>query len=88
MPDDVAVRLLLIADTHIPRRARALPAQVRAEVARADVVLHAGDWVTEDVLDDLDARAARLVGVWGNNDGALALDRGHGVGSVMPLPQA
>ena len=35
MPDDVAVRLLLIADTHIPRRARALPAQVRAEVARA-----------------------------------------------------
>ena len=69
MPDDVAVRLLLIADTHIPRRARALPAQVRAEVARADVVLHAGDWVAEDVLDDLDARAARLVGVWGNNDG-------------------
>ena len=69
MPDDVAVRLLLIADTHIPRRARALPAQVWAGVARADVVLHAGDWVTEDVLDDLDARAARLVGVWGNNDG-------------------
>ena len=69
MSDDVAVRLLLIADTHIPRRARALPAQVRAEVARADVVLHAGDWVAEDVLDDLDARAARLVGVWGNNDG-------------------
>ena len=69
MPDDDAARLLLIADTHIPRRARALPAQVWAEVARADVVLHAGDWVAEDVLDDLDARAARLVGVWGNNDG-------------------
>lgn len=46
VPDDVAVRLLLIADTHIPRRARALPAQVWAGVARADVVLHAGDWVT------------------------------------------
>ncbi|KFC52490.1 MULTISPECIES: hypothetical protein [Micrococcus] len=37
MLDDVAVRLLLIADTHIPRRARALPAQVWAEVARVEL---------------------------------------------------
>ncbi|TFI32122.1 YfcE family phosphodiesterase, partial [Micrococcus endophyticus] len=35
-------RLLLLADTHIPPRARAMPAQVWDEVARADVVLHAG----------------------------------------------
>ncbi|CAM4058134.1 metallophosphoesterase [Micrococcus flavus] len=62
-------RLLLIADTHIPKKARAMPAQVWEEVARADVVLHAGDWVDEAVLDELEARAARVVGVWGNNDG-------------------
>lgn len=62
-------RLLLIADTHIPPRARAMPAQVWDEVARADVVLHAGDWVEEGVLDELEARSRRLVGVWGNNDG-------------------
>ncbi|MGW3947002.1 metallophosphoesterase family protein [Micrococcus endophyticus] len=65
-------RLLLLADTHIPPRARAMPAQVWDEVARADVVLHAGDWVEEAVLDQLGARSRRLVGVWGNNDdGAL-----------------
>ncbi len=40
-----------------------------AAVDAADVVVHAGDWVTADLLDALEARAARVVGVWGNNDG-------------------
>jgi uncharacterized protein len=64
------VRLLLIADTHVPKRARDLPAQVWDEVAAADVVVHAGDWVEPQLLDALDARATRLVACWGNNDGA------------------
>jgi putative phosphoesterase len=63
------VRLLLLADTHVPRRARDLPAQVWAEVDRADVVVHAGDWVDVPLLDALSARAARLLACWGNNDG-------------------
>jgi putative phosphoesterase len=63
------VRLLLLADTHVPRRARDLPAQVWAEVDRADVVVHAGDWVDVALLDALQARATRLIGCWGNNDG-------------------
>ena len=63
------MRLLLIADTHVPKRARDLPAQVWDEVADADAVIHAGDWVAPTLLDELDARAARLVGCWGNNDG-------------------
>ena len=33
------------------------------------MVVHAGDWVDVDLLDALEARAARLVGVYGNNDG-------------------
>ncbi|OBA84142.1 YfcE family phosphodiesterase [Mycobacterium sp. 1164966.3] len=65
------MRLLLIADTHIPRRARDLPAQVWAEVARADVVFHAGDWVMPELLDQLESRATRLIACWGNNDGPL-----------------
>ena len=63
------MHLLLIADTHLPRRARDLPAKVWEEVARADVVLHAGDWVEAPLLDELGARANRLVACWGNNDG-------------------
>jgi uncharacterized protein len=63
------MRLLLVADTHVPKRARELPAQIWEEVDRADVVLHAGDWVEEPLLDELEARASRLVAVYGNNDG-------------------
>ncbi|MBV8790089.1 MAG: metallophosphoesterase [Mycobacterium sp.] len=63
------MRLLLIADTHVPKRARDLPAQVWDEVARADVVIHAGDWVAPELLDELQARATRMVACWGNNDG-------------------
>jgi uncharacterized protein len=63
------VRLLLLADTHVPKRARDLPARVWAEVAEANVVIHAGDWVSPHLLDTLEDRAARLVACWGNNDG-------------------
>ena len=64
------MRLLLLADTHVPKRARDLPRQVWDEVARADVVVHAGDWVDVALLDALQARSARLLACWGNNDGA------------------
>ena len=63
------MRLLLIADTHVPKRARDLPQRVWDEVARADVVVHAGDWVEAALLDELEARADRLIACWGNNDG-------------------
>jgi hypothetical protein len=63
------VELLLIADTHVPKRAGNLPAVVWDAVARADVVLHAGDWVEPALLDELEERADRLVACWGNNDG-------------------
>jgi len=65
----MATRLLLISDTHIPARAKRLPEPVWREVDAADVVIHAGDWIDVATLDALEARAARLVGVWGNNDG-------------------
>ena len=62
-------RLLLLADTHLPRRARDLPAGVWAAVGEADLVLHAGDWVDVSLLDALERRSRRLVGCYGNNDG-------------------
>ena len=63
------MRLLLLADTHIPKRARDLPVQVWHEVEQCDVVIHAGDWVEVGLLDQLSARSRRLIACWGNNDG-------------------
>ncbi|CAL9342839.1 hypothetical protein SUDANB6_00305 [Streptomyces sp. enrichment culture] len=68
-PDAGPVRLLLVSDTHLPRRARELPAPLLADLPRADVVLHAGDWVDTATLDLLESRCRRLVAVYGNNDG-------------------
>jgi putative phosphoesterase len=62
--------LLIISDTHVPARAKNLPSEVWDEVDRADVVIHAGDWVVPALLDELEDRATRLIGVFGNNDGA------------------
>jgi uncharacterized protein len=63
------VRLVLTADTHVPKRARDLPPALWRAVEEADVVVHAGDWVHVDLLDAIESRTTRLVGVYGNNDG-------------------
>ncbi|GGS42824.1 metallophosphoesterase [Streptomyces griseoviridis] len=63
------MRLLMMSDTHLPKRARELPAPLLAEVPEADVVIHAGDWVDTATLDLLQGRARRLLAVYGNNDG-------------------
>ncbi|MFI2476735.1 metallophosphoesterase family protein [Nocardia xishanensis] len=63
------MRLLIISDTHVPKRARDLPEPVWREVDAADVVVHAGDWVEVALLDRLAARSKRLIGAYGNNDG-------------------
>lgn len=69
------MRVVLMSDTHLPSRARDLPAALWAAVDTADVVVHAGDWTSEELLDRLLARAARLVGVVGNNDHGTLRER-------------
>jgi hypothetical protein len=63
------VKLVIMADTHVPKRARDLPPALWAAIDAADVAIHAGDWVDVALLDAIEARASRLVGVYGNNDG-------------------
>ncbi|MGN6204335.1 metallophosphoesterase family protein [Humibacter sp.] len=62
-------RLVLLSDTHIPRRAKDLPANLWRAIDAADLVIHAGDWVDVATLDVLERRSRRLLGVYGNNDG-------------------
>ncbi len=64
------MRLVITADTHVPKRAKDLPAPLWAAIEQADVVIHAGDWVDVALLNALEARtSAQLIGVVGNNDG-------------------
>jgi uncharacterized protein len=63
------LRLLLLADTHIPGRARDLPPAVWDAVDGADVVVHAGDWVGAGLVERLESRSRRLLACYGNNDG-------------------
>ncbi|MGP3534354.1 metallophosphoesterase family protein [Microbacterium sp. RD1] len=65
----MTTRLLVVADTHVPKRARELPQAVLRAADAADLIVHAGDWVTASVLDELE-RHGEVLGVWGNNDGA------------------
>ena len=63
------MRLLVIADTHWPRRCRDLPGVVWDAVESADLVVHAGDWVEPALLDRLQESSRALLACWGNNDG-------------------
>ena len=45
-----------------------LPAAVREAASGVDLIVHAGDWVSASVLDELKTLGP-VLGVWGNNDG-------------------
>ncbi len=62
------MRVVVLADTHLRGGSgRGLPSRVLAEVARAEVVLHAGDIIDGAVLETLRAEAPTYA-VLGNND--------------------
>jgi uncharacterized protein len=69
------VRVVVLADTHAPRRWRACPPRVAAELRGADLILHAGDVCTASVLAEL-RQYAPVVAVLGNNDGPDVADWG------------
>lgn len=57
----------VISDTHAPRRWKICPPAVAEQLRDVDVILHAGDVCTADVLDEL-AALAPVRAVLGNND--------------------
>jgi putative phosphoesterase len=62
------MRIVALSDTHAPRRWRSCPPEVAEHLRDADLILHAGDVCTADVLDEL-ADYAAVRAVLGNNDG-------------------
>src|ERR1700756_5029111 len=63
-----AMRIVVLSDTHAPRRWKSCPPAVAAQLRGADLILHAGDVCTATVLDEL-AQYAPVTVVAGNNDG-------------------
>jgi hypothetical protein len=61
------VNLAIISDTHMPRGDRRLADECVARLHEADVIVHAGDLIALEVLNDLQ-RLGRVVAVHGNQD--------------------
>lgn len=51
------MRVLLTADTHIPDWYDALPSRLLTDAGKCDLILLAGDIVSREVIDSLEARA-------------------------------
>lgn len=73
-PRACRARIGVLADTHVPVKARALPARVLRAFEGVDLILHAGDLIDARVIEDL-SRIAPVEAVAGNNDPRDLADR-------------
>lgn len=64
------MRLAIVADTHVPRGSRVIPAACLERCAAADAILHAGDLTSLEVLEQLRALGPPVHAVHGNVDAA------------------
>lgn len=64
------MKILVLADTHIPRAASDLPKEIYRVIKNVDMILHAGDLVEKDFLDKL-KKLKETKAVYGNMDSKL-----------------
>ncbi|MCM8797484.1 MAG: YfcE family phosphodiesterase [Candidatus Omnitrophica bacterium] len=62
------MKIGVIADTHIPDRAKAIPQQILNAFKKVDMVIHAGDLVDIKVLEELKSVCNNVKAVYGNMD--------------------
>jgi putative phosphoesterase len=58
----------IVADTHLPRGRRRLPDACLEQLRRADLILHAGDFVSARALAELETLGPPVAAVHGNVD--------------------
>ncbi len=63
----MTVRMVVVADTHVPQRGSTLPRALLKALERADVIAHLGDFTSRAVLTALRTYAP-VHAVHGNND--------------------
>jgi putative phosphoesterase len=62
------MKIGVIADTHVPERQRTLPANLKRVFAGVDIILHAGDVCSLDVLRELQNNFTITIAVSGESD--------------------
>jgi uncharacterized protein len=78
------MRVIVLSDTHAPRRWRSCPPRVAEQLRGADLILHAGDVCIAPVLAEL-AQYAPVTAVLGNNDGPDVADWGAAETAALTL---
>jgi uncharacterized protein len=61
------VKIVVLSDTHLLKRKKGLPKRLTDELKDVDLIIHAGDWQTIEVLKELQTHA-KVEGVYGNVD--------------------
>ena len=62
------MRIIVLSDTHIPERATDLPLKLVEEIKNADMVIHAGDFVSLALYEKIKSLCSNVRAVWGNMD--------------------
>ncbi|GFZ87537.1 phosphoesterase [Paenibacillus marchantiophytorum] len=77
------MRIGVISDTHLSARVPKLPDELIRGLQGVDLIIHAGDWVSDHVIDLVEA-IAPCESVAGNNDGPEIIDR-YGLRKILSL---
>ncbi|NKE07282.1 MULTISPECIES: metallophosphoesterase family protein [Mesobacillus] len=62
------MKIVVISDTHMPRKSKSLPDKLLADLQDCDYIIHAGDWQTVELYNEL-KQFGPVIGVTGNVDG-------------------
>ena len=73
------LNIVVTADTHIPGRGKHLPSKLLTACKTADLIIHAGDFKSIEIYDQL-KEYADVVGVYGNVEG-------EDIKSLLPAKQ-
>lgn len=61
------MKIVVISDTHMPKKAKQLPERLLIDLEDCDYIIHAGDWQTEELYNEL-KQYGPVIGVTGNVD--------------------
>jgi uncharacterized protein len=68
MGSSIALKIAIVSDTHLPRGNRALPPRCLQLMRESDLIVHAGDFTTQEVLDSIRGLGPPVSAVRGNMD--------------------